>query len=328
MSDREAFAAVIADECNRYLVRHLCWLFVIDQLEAYILHPRDPADFALLRDAYRASPSEEDVDVLIGVRGPIASPEMCNGLALPIVVLAQLYSFTRTSLIDSIPHTDSATEKEDARFRQTATELFTNVRQVADNAGATDEHRALNYLGVRYPTIHTPGPQGRPGGVRREASQCGTQSTTPPRFARPDISPRLRRGAGAGRAISPALAKTAAQPRIAATANRRPAPRLSAGTPHPPPRTPELQASQAARIRAAQVRNGVTGALSTPLGGARSRAQARRRFRRRSRLLLSAPSLAPPRPAGLPVCLRASGWLAHHSPGVRRQDGRRHPPQD
>jgi hypothetical protein len=26
--------------------------------------------------------------------------------------------------------------------------------QVADNAGATDEHRALNYLAVRYPAIY------------------------------------------------------------------------------------------------------------------------------------------------------------------------------
>ncbi len=27
--------------------------------------------------------------------------------------------------------------------------------QVADNAGAMDEHRAINYLAVRYPTIYT-----------------------------------------------------------------------------------------------------------------------------------------------------------------------------
>ena len=26
--------------------------------------------------------------------------------------------------------------------------------QIADNAGATDEHRALNYLAVRYPAIY------------------------------------------------------------------------------------------------------------------------------------------------------------------------------
>ena len=28
------------------------------------------------------------------------------------------------------------------------------ILQMADNAGATDEHRALNYLAVRYPAIY------------------------------------------------------------------------------------------------------------------------------------------------------------------------------
>jgi hypothetical protein len=33
-------------------------------------------------------------------------------------------------------------------------ELFERVLQMADNAGATDEHRALNYCVVRYPAIY------------------------------------------------------------------------------------------------------------------------------------------------------------------------------
>ena len=35
-----------------------------------------------------------------------------------------------------------------------AEELFSRILQVADNAGATDAHRALNYLAVRYPAIY------------------------------------------------------------------------------------------------------------------------------------------------------------------------------
>jgi hypothetical protein len=35
-----------------------------------------------------------------------------------------------------------------------AGELFDRVMQLADNAGATDQHRALNYLAVRYPAIY------------------------------------------------------------------------------------------------------------------------------------------------------------------------------
>jgi hypothetical protein len=39
-------------------------------------------------------------------------------------------------------------------FRGRAGELFERILQIADNAGATDEHRALNYLAVRYSAIY------------------------------------------------------------------------------------------------------------------------------------------------------------------------------
>ncbi len=36
----------------------------------------------------------------------------------------------------------------------TVEELFDRIMYMADNAGATDEHRTLNYLAVRYPPIY------------------------------------------------------------------------------------------------------------------------------------------------------------------------------
>jgi hypothetical protein len=39
-------------------------------------------------------------------------------------------------------------------FEPAAEELFDRIMQMADNAGATDEQRALNYLAVRYPAIY------------------------------------------------------------------------------------------------------------------------------------------------------------------------------
>jgi hypothetical protein len=44
-------------------------------------------------------------------------------------------------------------ESED-QFKKTSEALFNNIIQVADNAGATDEHRAINYLAVRYDEIY------------------------------------------------------------------------------------------------------------------------------------------------------------------------------
>jgi len=41
--------------------------------------------------------------LVVGMRGPLAPPEMCNGLLVPIIAFDQLYMFDRASLIASIP---------------------------------------------------------------------------------------------------------------------------------------------------------------------------------------------------------------------------------
>ena len=151
LTDRQALHAVLSRPENRYLVRQLCWVLTIEGLETYLLHPRDPAEAALLVDALRAAPTPLDLDVVIGARGPIAPPDACNGLMVPIVVFDQVYSFDRDSLIKAIPRPEKSSAKE---FTAAAEELFDRIMQLTDNAGATDDHRALNYLAVRYPAIY------------------------------------------------------------------------------------------------------------------------------------------------------------------------------
>jgi hypothetical protein len=151
-TDREAIHTVLTQRQNRYLIRQLCWVLTIEGLETYILVPRDPADLDLLVEAVRPAPSPFDIDIIIGLRGPIAPPELCNGLMLPIVVFDQIYSFNRSALIQNIPRPETIPAKQ---FTQTCEELFDRIMQMADNAGTTDEHRALNYCAVRYPVIYT-----------------------------------------------------------------------------------------------------------------------------------------------------------------------------
>ena len=136
---------------NRYLARQLCWVLTIQGLETYIVQPRDPRDFDQLVEAIRPQPSPMDIDVVIGMRGPIAPPELCNGLMVPIVVFDQIYSFDRDALIKAIPRPEKMTEKQ---FEAAAGEVFDRILQMTDNAGATDDHRALNYLAMRYPGIY------------------------------------------------------------------------------------------------------------------------------------------------------------------------------
>ena len=151
MTDRQSLRSVLADGGNRYIARQLCWVFTIEGLETYVLTPRDPADLDLLIESVRPEPSALDVDVVIGVRGPVVSADRCNGLMVPVVAFDQLYSFDRDELINEIPRPKGAPAE---KFRATAAELLDRVIQLADNSGATDEHRALNYLAVRYPAIY------------------------------------------------------------------------------------------------------------------------------------------------------------------------------
>lgn len=154
LTDRETLQKVISDRSNRYLARQLCWVFLIENLENYILIPNDPADYDLLIEAVRAEPRRDDLDVVIGTLGPLAPPGACGGLDVPVVVFDQLYSFDRDSLVSSVPRPESIAQKGDARFRAAVGELADRIMQMTDNAGATDEHRALNYLAVRYPAIY------------------------------------------------------------------------------------------------------------------------------------------------------------------------------
>jgi PatG Domain len=151
-TDQQTFHAVLSRRENRYLIRQLCWVLNIQGLETYLLVPRDPADIDLLVEAIRPAPSPYDIDVVIGTRGPIAPPEMCNGLMVPIVMFDQMYSFDRDTLIKAIPKPANISDEQ---FGPAAEELFNRIMQLTDNAGATDEHRALNYLAMRYPAIYS-----------------------------------------------------------------------------------------------------------------------------------------------------------------------------
>ncbi|HKQ74787.1 MAG TPA: hypothetical protein VJ810_13930 [Blastocatellia bacterium] len=150
-TDQQVLQSVLSKTENRYLARQMCWVMTIQGLETYLLRPRDPLDFEALAQTIRREPSPLDIDVVIGLRGPIAPPETCNGLTLPIVFFDQIYSFDRDTLIKAIPKPEKV--KPD-QFAHTAEEVFNRIIQLADNAGATDEHRALNYLTLRYPNVY------------------------------------------------------------------------------------------------------------------------------------------------------------------------------
>ena len=149
-TDREVMARLLQDPTNKYLVRRLCWVLSVQGIETYMLVPRD-GDYQPLIDAYRAEPSPGDLELVIGVRGPISNPDVCNGLLVPIVFFDQIYAFDRDTLLKSIPKPEGA---DQAKFSAAAAAMLDRIIQQSDNAGATDADRALNYLAVRYDRVY------------------------------------------------------------------------------------------------------------------------------------------------------------------------------
>jgi hypothetical protein len=149
-TDQQAFYEVLSKRENRYLARQLCWLLTVQGLETYLLQPRDPMDLDLLIAALEVHPTPQ-INTVVGLRGPVATPDFCNGLMLPIVIFDQLYTFSHDDLIKTIPHPQGIDRGD---FEPAAGELFDRVMQITDNAGATAEHRAFNYLAMRYPAIY------------------------------------------------------------------------------------------------------------------------------------------------------------------------------
>ena len=152
-TDRQAFYQVLRSHENRSLARQLCWIFMIQGIETYILRPRDPADFDLLVEAIEPHPTQW-ISTVVGVRGPLAPPEFCNGLMIPIVIVDRIHTYSEESLIEAIPRPEGVPPEE---FQAAARELFDRIMQMSDNAGSTDEHRALNYLATQYAAFHERG---------------------------------------------------------------------------------------------------------------------------------------------------------------------------
>lgn len=151
LSDRETMQRVLSARENAYIARELCWVLTIENRVTYVLAPRDSADVNLLVESLRPTPRQTDIDVVVGSIVGLAPAILCNGLQLPMVNFAQIYSFDVDSFIESIP---TPKDVEAKRFEATVEDMLAKVMQLTDNTGSSDEDRAINYLALRYPAVY------------------------------------------------------------------------------------------------------------------------------------------------------------------------------
>jgi hypothetical protein len=112
---------------------------------------------------------EEMVHVVLGRFHPILADLPCAAAGLPAVTADQLLTFTLSEFAQALPGADApavqgaadeqeppAEDRDDDRGRSHALvrEVFARLTRRADNYGITDDHRAFNYVALRYPAIY------------------------------------------------------------------------------------------------------------------------------------------------------------------------------
>ncbi|MEQ1824113.1 MAG: hypothetical protein ABL949_16510, partial [Fimbriimonadaceae bacterium] len=152
---------ILKDPNNAYLARQLCWVFFVGDVEAFTLICRDDADARRFVEALPSSElAERTVQTIIGV---VASPppgSPCGTSGLPAVWIDHHLTFNLDEFLDAIaidtPRDSKATKeaKSGDIFRTAARDIFLRLTRRSDNRGVTDEHRALNYLALRYPQLY------------------------------------------------------------------------------------------------------------------------------------------------------------------------------
>jgi len=154
-------AQLLAAPDHRHLATQMCWVFESRLgTPGFVVVPRDREDLSLLV----ASLQDDDVlHVVVGSPATGGSPFACPvPTGLPAVWPEQFLSFRSDELIEAMPApsaaggttADEAAADAAAKWRQVATTLFAWLTQRLDNAGISDQHRALNYLAVRYPAMY------------------------------------------------------------------------------------------------------------------------------------------------------------------------------
>jgi hypothetical protein len=144
---------VLSQGQNLYLAREMCWTLQNESVDLYLLQPRAYSELTdLILALAPEAPGQIMYDLVIGARGPIAPPEMCNGAQLPMVATTQIFSFTQEAFINQIVSYSETIKKPVTK--ETALNAFSILIQLKDNAGQSDEDRAINYLTFKSMIIY------------------------------------------------------------------------------------------------------------------------------------------------------------------------------
>lgn len=153
---------VLANPDNAYLARHLCWVFASSGVDTFTVRPRDDAEIARLVEMLSPEAPDDLVHVVVGSTTSSDADSPCAASGLPAVRAEQVLAFTPTEFAVAMPEEEGAGGSDapasssagSAEFQTVVRGVFTRLTRGAGNRGFADEHRARNYVALRYPPIY------------------------------------------------------------------------------------------------------------------------------------------------------------------------------
>lgn len=148
-------AELLSSREHLHLARHMCWVLEGPlNAEACVVTPRDREDLDTFVVAL--SDDEDVVHAVVGSPATAETPFACPvRTGLPAVWADQFLSFKVDEFIDAMPTPPDLGEGHAVEeWRQNARSLFNWLTQRSGNLGTSDQHRAMNYLALRYPALY------------------------------------------------------------------------------------------------------------------------------------------------------------------------------
>lgn len=141
---------------HSYLAERVSYYLTISGLPAYLLVPTSRQVRDSILDGLEANSIDgRSWSLVIGRRGSIAPPMLTGGILAPLVAADLVYNFSfeewRESLREAVADTLRLRNLDDETFHGAAEELFSRVAASTQSAGASDAHRALNYVLTQHP---------------------------------------------------------------------------------------------------------------------------------------------------------------------------------
>lgn len=145
---------ILSKEEYNYIAAEMRWVMKINNTETYLVTPIGNLELKDLIDTLKVTSGQTGYHVIIGTRGGMEAVKPGGDDRLTTVVCYLLYNFTFNEFVDNIISEITKKDPTTSIDKQAVGSLFEQLLNKTDNAGSTDDDRAVNYIALRYLDVY------------------------------------------------------------------------------------------------------------------------------------------------------------------------------